>query len=111
MKIRLEPKEFKKSLLSLIVVAIALLAYFYFVDKAWKIADSLCLSGILFFSVALWRVVRMLGLFDRTIHSFLILRKKTKQDFFEYTQENPYTENFLELLICSVAFILISLIL
>ena len=111
MRFHLQPKEWTKSLLSLTVVAVALLAYFYITDNKLMLSDSLCLSGILFFSVALWRVVRMLGLFDRTIHSYKLLTKKTKQDFFEYTQENPYTENFIELLICSVAFILISLIL
>ena len=111
MRFHLEPKEWKKSLLSLTVVAVALMVYFYITDDKLMISDSLCLSGILFFSVALWRVVRMLGLFDRTIHSYKLLTKKTKQDFFEYTQDNPYTENFIELLICSVAFILISLIL
>ena len=111
MRIRLEPKELKKSLLSLAVVALALLVYFYIREGKLQIADSLCLSGVLFFSVALWRVVRILGLFDRTFHSFKLMTGKTKQDFFEYTQENPYTEKFIELLICSVAFILISLIL
>lgn len=111
MRFHLQPKEWTKSLLSLTVVAVALLVYFYITDNKLMLSDSLCLSGILFFSVALWRVVRMLGLFDRTIHSYKLLTKKTKQDFFEYTQENPYTENFIELLICSVAFILISLIL
>lgn len=111
MRIRLEPKELKKSLTSLCVVAISLLVYFYIRQGKLLIADSLCLSGILFLSVALWRVVRILGLFDRTIHSFRLMSGKTKQDFYEYTQENPYTERFVELLICSVAFILISLIL
>ena len=111
MSIHLEPKELKKSLLSLTVVAIALLVYFYIVDKELMIADSIGLSGILFLSIALWRVVRILGLFDRTIHSYKVVFGKTKQDFFEYTQENPYSEKFIELLICSVAFILISLIL
>ena len=111
MRFHLQPKEWTKSLLSLTVVAVALLVYFYITDNKLMLSDSLCLSGILFFSVALWRVVRMLGLFDRTIHSYKLLTQKTKQDFFEYTQENPYTENFIELLICSVAFILISLIL
>ncbi len=111
MRIHLEPKELKKSLGSLAVVALALVLYYYIREGKLLIADSLCLSGILFFSVALWRVVRILGLFDRTIHSFQLMFGKTKQDFYEYTQENPYTEKFLELLICSVAFILISLIL
>ena len=112
MKIHLETKELKKSLISLTVVAVALLVYFYIREGAWQIADSLCLSGVLFLSVALWRVVRMLGLFERTIFSFRVLISgKFKQDFYEYSQENPYTERFVELLICSVAFILISLIL
>ena len=111
MRIHLEPKELKKSLMSLSVVALSLLVYFYIRDGKWAFADSLCLSGILFFSVSLWRVVRILGLFDRTFHSFRLLTGRTKQDFYEYTQENPYTEKFVELLICSVAFILISLIL
>ena len=111
MRIHLQTKEFKKSLLSLGVVAIAILVYLYIRDGKLLISDSLCLSGVLFFSVALWRVVRILGLFDRTIHSYRLMTGKTKQDFYEYTQENPYTEKFIELLICSVAFILISLIL
>jgi hypothetical protein len=111
MRIHLETKELKKSLRSIGVVALALLVYFYIQEGKWLISDSLCLSGILFFSVALWRVVRVLGLFDRTIHSFRLMTGGTKQDFYEYTQENPYTERYLELLICSVVFILISLIL
>lgn len=111
MRFHLEPKELKKSLLSLGVVALSLLVYFRIMDGLWLIADSLCLSGILFFSVALWRVVRILGLFDRVIHSYKLMIGRTKQEFYEYTQENPYTEKFEELLICSVAFILISLIL
>jgi len=111
MKFHLDSKELKNSLLSMSVVTVSLLVYFYIQEGKLAFADSLCLSGVLFLSVALWRVVRILGLFDRTFHSFRLLTGKTKQDFYEYTQENPYTERFVELLICSVAFILISLIL
>ena len=111
MRIHLERKELKKSLLSISVVALSILVYFHIMEGKWLLADSLCLSGVLFLSVALWRVVRILGLFDRTIYSFRRMTGKTKQEFYEYTQENPYTEKFIELLICSVAFILISLIL
>ena len=111
MRIHLDRKELKKSLLSISVVAVSILVYFYIMKGKWLIGDSLCLSGVLFLSVSLWRVVRILGLFERTIYSFRLMTGKTKQEFYEYTQENPYTERFVELLICSVAFILISLIL
>ncbi len=111
MKFRLNKGELKKSLLSLVIVAASLMVYFYIIEGQVAIADSLCLSGILFLSIALWRVVRILGLFDRTFYSWKKMAGKVKTDFYQYTQENPYTERFEELLILSVAFILISIIL
>lgn len=111
MKVRFRKEELKKSLISLGSVALALLLYFYIVNGQIMLADSLCLSGILFFSVALWRVVRLLGLFDMTFYSWKKLTGKVNTDFYEYTQRNPYTGRFEELLILSVAFILISIIL
>ena len=111
MKFRLNKGELKKRLLSLVIVAASLMVYFYIIEGQVAIADSQCLSGILFLSIALWRGVRILGLFDRTFYSWKKMAGKVKTDFYQYTQENPYTERFEELLILSVAFILLSIIL
>ena len=66
------------------------------------------LSGLLFVCIGLFRVTRKLGLFDSTIYGSKRLFGKTKQDFVEYVQDHPYTQNFAEILLLGVGFILLS---
>lgn len=109
MKLRLHKKELKKSLLSLSVVSVILLIYFYIIRGQLLLGESLFLAGVLFFSIALWRIVRLLGLFDLTFYSFKKWTKHVDTDFQQYLQDNPYTEHFEELLIVSLVFMLVSI--
>lgn len=110
MKIRLDKKELRKSLLNLIAVAVIIFVYYYITKGMFLLADSVFMSGLLFFCIALWRIVRILGFFESTIYSFKKMFKKTDVEFYEYTQDHPYTEHFVELLILSIAFIVMSMI-
>ena len=73
-----------------------------------RVGSALFLSGLFFLCMGLFRVVRRLGLFDTTIYGTKRLFGKTKEDFVDWVEQNPYEKNFVELLIVSTAFILIS---
>ncbi len=111
MRFRLHKKELKKGLLSISVVSIILLIYLYIIRGQLLLGESMFLAGVLFFSIALWRIVRLLGLFDLTFYSVKKWTKRVDTDLQQYLQDNPYTEHFEELLILSLAFILVSAIL
>ena len=111
MRFRLRQKELKKSLISASVVALVLGVYLYIIRGQLEVSETLFLTGILFFTAAMWRMVRLLGLFDLTFYSMKKMTGKLEMDFHEYTEQNPYTESFLELLLVSAAFILISVVL
>lgn len=108
---KLSGREFKKSLINVFAVFVGLIVFLAITKKSFMPSSALFLSGLLFFCVGLWRVVRHLGMFDSTIFSYKRMFRKVKGEFADYLQEHPYTERYVELLIVSAAAMVISQIL
>ena len=100
--------EFLRHLLWMSVLAAGITLYYYRLYDTVMVGSALFLSGLFFLCMGLFRVVRRLGLFDTTIYGTKRLFGKTKEDFVGWVEQNPYEKNFVELLIVSTAFILIS---
>ena len=111
MKIRLMKQEFFKNFVCMVTLAVVLIIYYYTVNDAWMIGDSIFLSGMFFMCLGLFRVVRRLGLFDSLIYGTERLLGKTKLDYYEYTETHEYKQSFLEILILSAGFMALSFIL
>ena len=100
--------EFLRHLMWISVLAVGIVLYYYRLYDMVMVGSALFLSGLFFLCMGLFRVVRRLGLFDTTIYGTKRLFGKTKEDFVDCVEQNPYEKNFVELLIVSTAFILIS---
>ncbi len=108
MRGKLDRRGLMKNLLWMLLLAAVITLYYLRLDGQLRPVDGLFLSGIFFLCVGLFRVVRRLGLFDSAIYGTQRLLGRTKQSFFEYTNEHPYTQRYQELLLLSAAFILAS---
>lgn len=110
MKLHLTAKEFAKSTIAVLVVAVMITLYYRWLYALWMIGDALFLAGLLGVCIGLFRVVRLLGMFDSTIYGAKRLTGKTKQDFADYLQSNPYTQPFAEQLLVGLVAIGISFV-
>ena len=108
MKCKIITKDLLKDFVWVSALAMGIILYYQRLYQQWMISDGLFLSGLLFVCIGLFRVTRKLGLFDSTIYGSKRLFGKTKQDFVEYVQDHPYTQNFAEILLLGVGFILLS---
>ena len=105
---KLDRRGLLKNLLWMLILAAAITLYYLYLDGELRPVDGLFLSGVFFLCIGLFRVVRRLGFFDSAIYGTKRLLGQTKQDFWEYTNEHPYTERYQELLLLSAVFILVS---
>ena len=103
MNISINKKELTKSLFGIVLLSVGITIYYQSLYGMLLIGDSLFLSGLFFLCIALFRIVRHLGLFDSMIYGTKKLFSKTEQDFFEYIEDNPYQKRVMEVLMVAIA--------
>lgn len=104
----LDKRELLKNLVWMVVLTASIALYYGWLYGQLLLGSAVFLSGLLFFCIGLWRVVRHLGLFDSTIYGTKRLLGKTKVDFVEYLEQNPYRQSFWEALLLGFLFMAIS---
>lgn len=110
MKIVLQRKEFLKTTVWISLLAVGIIIYYQKLYGIFLLSDGLFLSGLFFFCMGLFRFVCHLGLFDSMIYGTKRLFGSTKQDFVEYIQSNPHEKSYLETLLVSILFMILSFI-
>ena len=73
----LDKRELLKNLVWMVVLTAGIALYYGWLYGQLLLGSAVFLSGLLFFCIGLWRVVRHLGLFDSTIYGTKRLFGKT----------------------------------
>lgn len=109
-----------KTTAAAIILAAGILLYFYKINGIFQFSDSCFLTGLLFCCIGLYRITRILGLFDLPIYGFkkfgeVLFNKSYKKsesalgDYSDYRLKAIYTQSAAEPLLIGSALVAASL--
>lgn len=112
-------KSFLKTVLSAVLLAVGFSAYFFRIYGEMRVADACFLAGLFFCCIGLFRIVRILGLFDLPTYGYKkvwdILQTKLDEerepkigDYADYRQNQVYEPCFTEPLAVGAVMVLIA---
>lgn len=118
MKVKWSKNEFKAIIIQELVVFILLFIYTRYVNLSYDYNDLLFITGGLFICLSLYRMTRILGLYDSTIYGFKNIgkvfnfksEKTLEKDLNDYINNNKYTKTYIEPLITGIFIIIVSFI-
>lgn len=119
---KIQKKSMVKTSLSALMLAVGILCFYYKTGGALRISDSSFLTGLLFSCIGLYRVTRLLGLFDLPIYGFkkmgeVLLDRSYKKsesrlgDYADYKERFIYMPSVMEPCLVGGIFIALSLLL
>ena len=102
------------------MLVVGILIYYYRIDSTLRLSDACFLSGLFFCCVGLFRVVRLLGLFELPAYGFQKLFETVRSaaghepesaigDYADYQQSRTFDASVTEPMLVGALLILLSL--